>query len=206
MIGFQICRNTNVLSNQSTEVTLYDNNGQKISSQKFTTNEFGSFAGTFTLPQNILTGSIRLANGTGDRYFRVEEYKRPKFEVSFDTLKKEYALNETVTVKGNANAYAGYTLNDAKVKYRVLRQVRWPYYWMYDMWRPMSPPVEIANGTATTDANGNFSISFPFLSFAVIVTTYHPLVFHIFSGSNTVPSSVVFTVLLYASIPSGHFL
>jgi uncharacterized protein YfaS (alpha-2-macroglobulin family) len=153
-------RKNEVKAGQTTVVTFFDNNGQKISSQNFVTNEFGSFSGTFVIPEGFLTGTLRMANESGDRNFQVEEYKRPRFEVSFDTLNKEYALNETVTLKGNATAYAGYNLDGATVKYRVMRQARWPYYWMYDFWRPMTPPVEITNGIAKTNTDGSFTVSF----------------------------------------------
>ncbi|HRO42246.1 MAG TPA: alpha-2-macroglobulin family protein [Flavipsychrobacter sp.] len=154
-------RKNNVIANQTTTVVLYDVNGQKVESKTFTTNEFGSFSGSFTAPQGLLTGNMRIANENGGADFSVEEYKRPKFSVSFDTLKKAYALNETITVSGKAVAYAGNNIDNATVKYRVVRNARFPYWWYAYRWGfPRSPQMEIVNGVTTTDQNGSFKIDF----------------------------------------------
>jgi len=143
-----------------TEVTFYDNNGQVISKQNLTTNDFGSVAGSFTAPQGTLTGEMSIRNETGNISIRVEEYKRPKFEVTFDPVKGSYKLGEMITAKGKATAYAGSTVSDAKVHYRVVRQARYPYYW--GDWRgmPRSPEMEITNGDTLTASDGSFTIKF----------------------------------------------
>lgn len=154
-------RKNDVIANEKTEVTLYDVNGQKVTTKQFTTNEFGSFSGSFTAPEGLLNGNMQIRNATGSVDFSVEEYKRPKFAVTFDTLKKAYALNETITIAGNAKAYAGNAIDNAVVKYRVLRQARFPYWWASYRWGfPRSEAMEIENGTVSTDAQGNFSIDF----------------------------------------------
>jgi hypothetical protein len=154
-------RKNNVIANEKTEVTLYDVNGQKVTTKQFTTNEFGSFSGSFTAPEGLLNGNMQIRNASGSVDFSVEEYKRPKFAVTFDTLKKAYALNEQITVTGNAKAYAGNAIDNAVVKYRVLRQARFPYWWASYRWGfPRSEAMEIENGTISTDAQGNFSINF----------------------------------------------
>ncbi|HTM65422.1 MAG TPA: alpha-2-macroglobulin family protein, partial [Flavipsychrobacter sp.] len=154
-------RKNNAIANEKTEVTLYDVNGQKVTTKQFTTNEFGSFSGSFTAPEGLLNGNMQIRNASGTIDFSVEDYKRPKFAVVFDTLRKAYALNETITVTGNAKAYAGNAIDNATVKYRVLRQTRFPYWWASYRWGfPRSAEMEIENGTATTDAQGNFSIDF----------------------------------------------
>src|SRR5690606_37807310 len=94
-----------VLPNEQTTVTLYDANDQKVTSIEMTSNEYGSFSGTFTAPESGLTGQMRLGNDLGSAYFSVEEYKRPKFQVQFDSVKTNIALNEEVTIRGNAQAY-----------------------------------------------------------------------------------------------------
>jgi uncharacterized protein YfaS (alpha-2-macroglobulin family) len=76
-----------------------------------------------------MNGMMRISNEHGSESFSVEEYKRPKFYVEFDTLKGSYALNESVTVKGFAKAYAGNNIDGASVKFRVVRKTRFPYYW-----------------------------------------------------------------------------
>jgi len=150
-----------VLPNEQTTVTLYDANNQEVTSIELTSNEYGSFSGTFTAPESGLTGQMRLGNDQGAAYFSVEEYKRPKFQVQFDSLKANIALNEEVTVKGNAQAYAGNNIDGAEVSYRVVRRARFPYFWAFYRWgQPRSPEMEIANGTVTTDMDGAFEVSF----------------------------------------------
>ena len=150
-----------VLPNEQTKVTLYDANNQEVTSIELISNEYGSFSGTFTAPDGGLTGQMRLGNDLGAAYFSVEEYKRPKFRVRFDSLKMNVALNEEVTIKGNAQAYAGNNIDGAEVRYRVVRRARFPYFWAFYRWgQPHSPEMEIANGTLTTDADGTFEVSF----------------------------------------------
>ena len=154
---------SSVLPGKATTVTFYDANGQKVKSLALTTNEWGSVAGSFTAPATGLTGSMRISNDFGDAYISVEEYKRPKFAVTFDPLKGTYALNEQITLTGKALAYAGNVIDGASVKYRVVRATRWPYPWLYRSYRyvPVSgAEMEITNGVTQTDAQGNFSISF----------------------------------------------
>ncbi len=155
-------KKNNVIANQETEVTFYDANGQKISSLSLKTNEFGSFTGKFTAPESGLTGSMRIENGYGNAYFNIEEYKRPKFSVSFEELKGTYALNDEVKMSGTAVAYAGNSIDGASVKYRVTRNVVFPYYWLYYRWYGGASftATEIANGTTVTDKDGKFTVAF----------------------------------------------
>jgi len=154
-------RKNDVLANEKTTVTLYDVNGQKVESKNFTTNEFGSFSGSFTAPEGLLMGNMRISDEHGDVNISVEEYKRPKFSVSFDTVKKAFALNETVVIAGKAAAYAGNNIDQATVKYRVVRNARFPYWWYAYRWGfPQSPEMEIANETTITDNTGSFKIDF----------------------------------------------
>jgi uncharacterized protein YfaS (alpha-2-macroglobulin family) len=144
----------------ATTVTFFDANWQKIAEQSFTTNDFGSFAGTFTAPAGVLTGAMTIRDLHGSHTIRVEEYKRPKFEVSFAPLTGTYRLAETITAKGNAKSFAGSNIDGAEVKYRVVRQARFPYWWWW--WRPMpvAPEKEIAHGSTRTDAKGEFTVQF----------------------------------------------
>ena len=80
----------------------------------------GTFNGKFTIPIGKIGGQYLIANEYGSQYFRVEEYKRPKFEVKFDPIKGSYSLNDNVTVEGFAKTYSGANLNDVDVKYRVV--------------------------------------------------------------------------------------
>jgi uncharacterized protein YfaS (alpha-2-macroglobulin family) len=138
-----------------------DVNGQEISKQELVTNEFGSFSGSFVVPQAVLTGSMQISDKYGSVGFQVEEYKRPRFEVTFPPIEGSYKLGEEIEVTGKAMSYAGSTLSDANVSYRVVRNARFPIIWWG--WRdrfPSSPEMEIANGTSVTDNNGQFRITF----------------------------------------------
>ena len=150
-----------VVPNEHATVDFYDANGQVVSSLTLKTNEYGSFEGKFTAPERGLTGRMRIADKHGSTYLSVEEYKRPRFYVEFDTIKGNYALHETVTVKGHAHAYSGNTIDGATVTYRVVRRTHFPYFWTFYRWgQPRSSEMEIANGTAQTSADGSFSVSF----------------------------------------------
>lgn len=146
--------------NYSTEVSLYDANNQAIAKQSLTTNEFGSFAGSFTIPQNVLTGQMYLLCNTGSVYFQMEEYKRPKFEVNFEPVKGSFKLGKPVTVSGKAMAFAGSSVSGGKVKYRVVRQTRFPYYLGFGRFPYQREDAEISNGETETAANGSFQITF----------------------------------------------
>ena len=143
-----------------TDVTFYDTNHQVVSKLTLTTNDFGSFAGSFTAPQGALTGSMSIRCETGSISVRVEEYKRPKFEVTFEPVKGSYKLGEMVTVQGKATAYAGSSISDANISYRVVRRVHFPYFWWNWRGMPQSEEMEVTNGKMFTGDDGSFDISF----------------------------------------------
>lgn len=157
-------KKSKILAGKKTKLFLYDANSQKIDSVELITNEYGSYSGKFKLPEGTLNGSFWLKDKTisGELYFSVEEYKRPKFAVEYDKLTKAYRANDSITVKGNAKAYAGNNIDGATVKYRVERVARFIYPWLYKRigWPANSSRMEITNGETTTDAQGNFSIQF----------------------------------------------
>lgn len=152
---------SSVVPNKEIELSFFDVNYQKIASKKLTTNEWGSISGTFVAPVGTLGGRMHLEGNNGSIYFSVEEYKRPKFHVDWDTMKTDYALNEQIAVIGHAQAYAGNNIDGAVVNYRVVRNVRWPSWWYY--WRfggRNGDAQEIAQGSTTTDAAGKFVVKF----------------------------------------------
>ncbi|MCR6721137.1 MAG: MG2 domain-containing protein [Chitinophagaceae bacterium] len=156
-------KNREIVVDYSTKLLLHDANGQLIDSVVVKSNEFGSFSAKFVLPSSGLTGQFYLytKNATGSASVQVEEYKRPKFEVTYDPVKESYRVGDSITVTGHAKAYAGNNIDGAAVKYRVVRQARFPYPWWGRGWWPSSPNLEISHGTVTTDANGKFEIRFP---------------------------------------------
>ena len=151
-----------IVPNYSTTVTLYDVNYQKVADLTLKSNEFGSIQGSFDLPTGLLNGNISLTAGNmGTHYISVEEYKRPKFEVAFDTLKESFRVNDKVVVKGQAKAYAGSSVDNAKVTYRVTRQTYFPYRWWYWWFFPaIGTETVMEFGEVKTDAEGKYTIEF----------------------------------------------
>lgn len=153
-----------VVSNKNVDVILYDANGKEISKKNFTSNAYGTFAGQFDLPQGGLSGQMYVTSSYGNSryYFQVEEYKRPKFEVKFDTLKETARLDEVVHVKAISKDYAGSPVGGAKVGYRVERVSYVP--WWYGYWRKFAPTPDdrqvLAVGQGVTNEDGTLPISF----------------------------------------------
>ncbi len=154
-------RTAEVLRNFKSVVKLLDVNSQVVDSLTLTTNEFGSVSGKFTLPSGGITGNYRLqVNDQSPKYFQVEEYKRPKFEVGYEPLKGTYKVNDKIAVTGTAKAYAGNNIDGASVAWRVVRSPRYIYPWLFKRWYPQTAPQEIAHGEVKTDADGKFVINF----------------------------------------------
>lgn len=161
--------NPQIVPNQTVTVKFHDANGQIKNTLKLKSNAFGTFNGTFTAPSSGLTGgmSIHASDGArGQTYFSVEEYKRPRFEVTLKPMEGEYRVNDLITARGEAKNYAGNVVDGAQVKYRVVRVARFPFWDFYSNWRKPrpwyfdSPEMEIANGTTSTGTDGSFAIEF----------------------------------------------
>ena len=147
-----------ILENKKQVVTLYDANYQKVLSLDLITNEYGSISGSFVLPNAILTGRMHLETKNGSAYFNVEEYKRPKFEVTLDDFEGNYKLNEKVLVEGSAIGFSGENIVSAQYKYRVVRKPDYSYYWRY--FPIYFNEIEIAKGNGLTNEKGKFSFEF----------------------------------------------
>ncbi|WP_034061970.1 alpha-2-macroglobulin family protein [Lacinutrix jangbogonensis] len=154
-----------VLPDQKIKAILVNVNGETVKELELKTNDYGSVAGEFILPDGGLTGrfTVRLRgkhSHNGNATISVEEYKRPKFETNFKPITETIKINDSVKVTGEALAFAGSTISDAKVVYRVKRNVQYPrwYYWR----RPATQDQgqEIMHGETTTDASGNYDITF----------------------------------------------
>ncbi len=154
-------KKSSIVSKYPVTVTLYDVNRQKVADLNLVSNEFGSFNGTFIAPTKGLMGQMRLESYYGSVAFSVEEYKRPKFEVTFEPVKGTFRLNDKITAEGVAKAYSGAGIDNAKVQYRVVRKARYPYWW-WCRWGyyPSSPEIEIINGITKTDGEGKFKVDF----------------------------------------------
>ena len=149
-------------------ISFRDANWQEISSADLKTDEYGSFSGSFVIPTDRLNGVFHLNAKQGSTTIRVEEYKRPTFEVNFERPKEQYKLNQEVTVRGDVKAYAGFGLDDVEYSYRVIRKTSFPWRcWWW--WYPTVEDEQITYGKARTDNEGKFAITFnlkPSLSIA----------------------------------------
>jgi TonB-dependent SusC/RagA subfamily outer membrane receptor len=173
---------TSIVPNLLVKITIEDDNSSEIKEFEITTNSFGSFSGEFILPKTGLTGNYRISADEPDDIekdkayrnirdehpfwdnadfenseitFKVEEYKRPKFEVTFENVKESYIVDQKVTLNGKAKAFSGSVISDAKVKYTVIRST-------YNSNRSFYSQnnVTITNGETKTDASGKFNIDF----------------------------------------------
>ena len=147
--------------NKQVIVTFKDVNYQPVSTLTLTTNEYGTAAGSFIAPQNVLNGQMSLIETYGNTYFRVEEYKRPTYELLANEIEGTYKPNDSVICKAKASAYAGQAIDGASVKYRVVRNTQLPYwYWWYRPYYQSPAATEIVNGTSTTNDTGGIIIKF----------------------------------------------
>jgi hypothetical protein len=148
-----------LVNNYFEKISFRDANWQEITSANFTTDEYGSFSGSFVIPTDRLNGVFHLNANRGSVTIRVEEYKRPTFEVTFEQPKEQYKLNQEVTVRGDVKAYAGFGLDDVEYTYRVVRKTSFPWRcWWW--WYPVVDDEQIAHGKARTDENGKFAVTF----------------------------------------------
>lgn len=152
----------NLLKKNNINIGFYDVNGSLIEQKYFVTNDYGTFNGYFSIPKNLINGRMRITDGYGDVYISVEEYKRPKFEVTIEKPNKEYKLEDKITVKGTAKSYSGDPIDGATVKYRVERTVYYPYrrYWWWYNYQEPKGSTEIYNGITDTNEKGEFDIEF----------------------------------------------
>ena len=185
-IAFQKNNNASqVVSKTSFHILIQDANYETFKEFNVITNEFGSFSGEFNLPKTGLTGEFRIEAEEPDDYekdviydtikdehpfwdvvdfnnsavtFKVEEYKRPKFEVTFEPFTKTYQVNQNILATGQAKAFSGSSISDAIVKYEVKLQIfsgRNSYYNDYT-----NEISSILIGETKTDSSGKFEINF----------------------------------------------
>lgn len=176
----RIGEKSSIVANEYVKVSFTNVNGVEISTIELKTNEYGSFSGEFIIPNNGLNGEYTIEVDEtyehdspfydqdlvdfdyNETTILVEEYKRPTFEASFNPITETFKLQDSVQVSGTANAYAGATISDAKVSYRVFRRTQYPSWWFWGRSRGYqdSSSQEICQGSTRTDAKGNFKITF----------------------------------------------
>ena len=135
---------------------LRDANWKQVAEQKATTDEYGTASVDFELPQGGQTGQYSISvNGTGTKYVRVEEYKRPTFEITFPKVNEKYNWGDTVVVKASAKTYAGVPVQGAKVAYLVTRRNQ--LWW----WGAGSAGQLVKTDSCVTREDGTFDVEIP---------------------------------------------
>ena len=149
-----------LLPDYKTTVELRDANSQIIDTLTLTTDEFGSVSGSFVIPKNLMKGTYRIYNKHCNlATFQVEEYKRPTFEVAFNTPEKESKIGDSVSITGTVAALSGFGLDNVSYQYTVSRNVLFPFrFFSY-----YAGSEIIVSGKGVTSAEGKFSIDFPML-------------------------------------------
>lgn len=135
---------------------LRDANWKQVAEQKVTTDEYGTASVDFELPKEGKTGQYSISvNGTASEYFRVEEYKRPTFEITFPKVNEKYTWGDTVVVKASAKTYAGVPVQGAKVEYQVTRRNQ--LWW----WGAGSAGQLVKTDSCVTREDGTFDVEIP---------------------------------------------
>ena len=144
--------NHKVLKNRKVLVEFKNDASKNIESYTLKTNRFGSIDSCFQIPANSNTGNFAILLVTKDlfqrralQYVKVEEYKRPTFEIEFEKLQKEFRLGDSVEITGFAKAYSGAVVSNANVKYEII---------------PSDRTMETLSGEVVTDRAGKFIINF----------------------------------------------
>jgi hypothetical protein len=145
-------------------VTFRDANYQEVTKLELHSNEYGTFNGSFMAPRTGLTGAMTIHSSIGgqSKSFRVEEYKRPRFEVKFEPLAGSYQLGSQIKVTGKAADYAGSKVDGATVVYKVVREAIFPWrpWWSIGWFPDDARSMQIASGVTRTDDEGHFEIDF----------------------------------------------
>lgn len=135
---------------------LSDANWKQVAEQKVTTDEYGTASVDFELPKEGKTGQYSISvNGTATKYVRVEEYKRPTFEITFPKVNEKYNWGDTVVVKATAKTYSGVPVQGAKVEYQVTRRNQ--LWW----WGAGSAGQLVKTDSCVTREDGTFDVEIP---------------------------------------------
>jgi uncharacterized protein YfaS (alpha-2-macroglobulin family) len=149
------------LPGTTTQVRLVDANGEEVAATDVTTNDFGSASGTFDIPTGRLLGGWRLeASIGGETGLKVEEYKRPTFEVSISDAEEPVRLNRPATFSGEVRYYFGLPVSSGTVSWRVTREPVYPYWWSWWWPTPATNPQVIATGESAIEPDGTWTAAF----------------------------------------------
>ena len=154
------------VSDKVVKFELRDANYKLVAEQQATTDRYGKCSIQFTLPTGKLNGRYSIRTKNGNISFRVEEYKRPAFQVTFDEYKASYQAGDTVQATAKAMSYAGVPIQDAKVHYTVKRRVAFWWmsysrYWQVGYFGDGLREMVVSEGDATTADDGSFTVDMP---------------------------------------------
>jgi hypothetical protein len=154
------------VSDKVVKFELRDANYKLVAEQQATTDRYGKCSVQFTLPTGKLNGRYSIRTNNGNVSFRVEEYKRPAFQVTFDDYKESYQAGDTVQAKAKAMSYAGVPIQDAKVHYTVKRRVAFWWmsysrYWQGGYFGDGLRETVVSEGDVTTADDGSFVVDMP---------------------------------------------
>ncbi len=151
-----------IRTNARLTVRLLDANNEAIATQECLTNSFGSASGTFSIPAGRLLGDYSIETENGETGLKVEEYKRPTFEVTLDAGQAELQLNREALVRGNADYYFGGNLTGGSVTWTVERRTIMPWWlnWFFRFHPISTGELRIGQGESAIDENGSFEIRF----------------------------------------------
>ena len=149
------------LPGERLQVSLMDPNRQVVEQREVSTNDFGSAAGEFTIPTGRVLGgwSVQVEQG-GAAGIRVEEYKRPTFEVTLKDPEAPLRLNRPATFKGEARYYFGLPVASGSVRWRAYREPVLPWWWWWETSSIAMKRQVVASGTSSLAEDGTFGISF----------------------------------------------
>ncbi len=153
----------NTLPATPVTIALLDPNGQKVEERTVTTNGFGSAAGEFVVPAGRLLGNWRIQSSlNGGTQVKVEEYKRPTFEVTIKDPESPLRLNRPASLSGEVKYYFGLPVTSGSVKWRVTREPVYPWWWSWYGWRSAGATgaQTIAGGTEALSGIGTFKVTF----------------------------------------------
>jgi uncharacterized protein YfaS (alpha-2-macroglobulin family) len=145
-----------VVQGKTMQVSLLDDDNKVVNTLDVKTNDFGTFSHSFVLPEDCQTGVWFIKTTSTTVSIRVEEYKRPTFEVTFNPVQTTYQTGDSIQVTGKATTFAGAPVQNARVKYDITcMENNW--------WRMRGSTLHRAEGEALTDADGCFIIPIHFL-------------------------------------------
>lgn len=185
-----------VISGKSYTLTLTDGNNREVGKKELRTNDFGSFTAEFVLPSAGLNGTYYLQTENGRASIRVEEYKRPTFDITFDPQSGSYRFGDAIQVKGTVKTYSGIPVQELPVQYTVKRSLN---YW----WRGFyGEGTLVASGSSMLTDEGTFAIPVSLIPEAGYADTDYG--FYSFTVEATVTNEAGETQSSTVSIPVGN--